>query len=172
MSRELVNGIITGFVTLGWMLLVTSLSWDDTEAGKYASLVSLAFLIAGIYITILKKRDTEKNGVISFKEAWYAGMAVSFVVGLMIGIYMAIYVKYIYPNFINDQIKEAMEYYKTEKYSQEQIDKGIESIKALYSGFGQLTYGIGTTMLSGMLISIICAAIMKRSMKSPSNVQI
>jgi hypothetical protein len=93
------------------------------------------------------------------------GLGVSFMVGLLVGAFLMIYVKYINPDYVNIMIKDASDFYKTQNATQEQLDKGIESVKAMYSPFGQFTYGIGTTMITGLLISAVIGAIMQRKVK-------
>ena len=165
MSRELKYGVIAGGATVIWMTLGYLLGWEQSTMGKYAPYLSLMILALAIYITILFKRDRDKNGLLSFKEAFIAGMAVSFVVGLMVGGYLMLYVQAIHPGYADEMVKSAKEYYESQKFSQEQIDKGIESTKAMYSPFGQFTYGIGTTMLVGVFISVIVGALMQRKEK-------
>jgi hypothetical protein len=165
LSRELKYGIIGGFITLAWMALGYALAWDGTAMATYAPYFSLLILALTIYVTVLFKRDRDKGGVISFKEALFAGMSVSFVIGLLVGALLMVYVQYINPGYVNTVVQQATDYYKSEKIPQEQIDKGIASVRAMYSPFGQFTYGIGTTMLTGLLISLVVAFIMKRSTK-------
>jgi len=166
MSRELRYGLIGGFITLVWMSVGYFLGWDKSEMGKYAPYLSLIILAVTIYITILFKRDKDLGGAINFKEAFTAGMAVSFVMGAMVGLFLLIYSQYINPDLVNQMISDTKDYYKTQpSVSQEQIDKAVEGVKAMYSPFGQLTYGIGTTMLVGVLITLICAAIMRKEKK-------
>ncbi|MBK9730547.1 MAG: DUF4199 domain-containing protein [Chitinophagaceae bacterium] len=167
MTRELQYGMIAGFITLGWMSLGYFLHWESTVMGIYAPYLSLFILAAAIYITILQKRDREKGGLITFKDATTAGMVVSFVVGLMVGAYLFVYVKYVNTDYLNQMITTATDYYKTEKASQEQIDKGIAGVKAMYSPFGQFTYGIGSTMMTGLLITLVMSFIMQRNQKKP-----
>ena len=166
MSRELTYGMIAGFSTLGWMTLGYVLHWEQSEMGRYAPFLSLFILMLAIYLTILVKRDTDQAGIITFKEAFTAGMVVSFIVGIMVGSYLMVYVKYVNPGYVEQVISSATEYYKAEKASQEQIDKGIEGIRAMYAPFGQFTYGIGTTMMTGLLISLVVSAIMQRKVKT------
>ena len=163
MSRELRYGLIAGFLTLIWMTTGTLLGWDRNEMGKYAPVLSLIILIAAIYISILFKRDKDLGGVISFKDAFITGLSASFVIGLMVGAYLFVYTQYINPDFVNEMVKETEEYYKTQPGTTKiQIDNAVSGVRAMYSPFGQLTYGIGTTMLTGVLITLICAAIMRR----------
>lgn len=167
MSRELRYGLIAGFITITWMSLGYYLGWDKSEIGKYAPYVSLLILAIGIYFTILFKRDKDLGGAITFKEAFMAGSAASFVIGAMVGLFLLIYSQYINPDLVNQMAKETGDYYKTQpNVTQEQIDKAVDGVKAMYSPFGQLTYGIGTTMLTGVLITLICAAVMRKEKKA------
>lgn len=132
--------------------------------GRYAPFVSLIILAVAVYLTVLFKRDKDLGGAIGFKEAFVAGISASFVVGMMVGVYLLIYSQYINPNLVNEMMKEAEDFYKSQPdVSQEQIDRAKDSVKAMYSPFGQLTYGIGTTMLTGALITLVCAFIMQRT---------
>jgi len=166
LSRELRYGFIAGFITLLWMACGYVLRWQEQEIGRYAPFLSLIILIAATYITILHKRDKDGGGGITFKDAFIAGISVSFVVGLLVGIFLMIYTQYVNPNYVNEVVKQTEEYLKTQKATQEQIDKAIEGTRATYSAFGQLTYGIGTTMLTGVLITLVCAAVMRREKKA------
>lgn len=157
--------MIAGFISLGWMSLGYYMQWESASMGKYAPYLSLFVLAVAIYLAILLKRDRDKGGVITFREAVTAGLVVSFVVGLMVGAYLMVYVKYVNTDYVNEMITAATEYYKTEKASQEQIDKGIAGVKAMYSPFGQFTYGVGTTMMTGLLIALLMSLIMQRSAK-------
>lgn len=162
MARELQYGMIAGFITLAWMTAGYLMHWETSDAGKYAPYLSLFILAAAIYVAILFKRDRDRGGFITFKESFTAGMTVSFVIGLMVGAYLFVYVKYVNTDYLNEMIGSAREYYQSQKASQEQIDKGIEGVKAMYSPFGQFTYGIGTTMITGLLISLVMALVMQR----------
>lgn len=157
--------MIAGFISLGWMSLGYYMQWESVNMGKYAPYLSLFVLAVAIYLAILLKRDRDKGGVITFREAVTAGMVVSFVVGLMVGSYLIVYVKYVNTDYVSEMITAATEYYKTEKASQEQMDKGIAGVKAMYSPFGQFTYGVGTTMMTGLLIALLMSLIMQRSAK-------
>lgn len=165
MSRELTYGMIAGFSTLGWMTLGYVLHWEQSEMGRYAPFLSLFILMLAIYLVILVKRDIDHGGTITFKEAVTAGMIVSFVVGIMVGLYLMVYVKYVNPGYVEGVIASALEYYKQENASQEQIDKGVEGIRAMHTPFGQFTYGIGTTMMTGLLIALVMAWIMQRKLR-------
>ena len=167
MSRELRYGLIAGFITVIWMSLGYYFGWEKSDMGKYAPFVSLIILAVAVYLTVLFKRDKDSDGAIGFKEGFVAGISVSFVVGMMVGLYLLIYSQYINPNLVNEMMKEAEDFYKSQPdVSQEQIDRAKDSVKAMYSPFGQLTYGIGTTMLVGALISLVCAAIMRKSVSN------
>ena len=89
MSRELRYGLAGGFITLIWMSIGYYFGWDKTETGKYAPYASLLILAVAIYFTVLFKREKDLGGGITFKEAFIAGISVSFVMGAMVGIFFA-----------------------------------------------------------------------------------
>jgi Protein of unknown function (DUF4199) len=169
MSRELKYGAITGVVILIWMILIYAFHWQQDILNNYADYVTFLILAIGIYILVFHKREKENGGVISFKQAFQGGMSVSFVAALLIGAFLMLYVESINPNYVNDAIKQATDYYKSQSLTQQQIDNNLQGIKAWYSPFGQFTYGIGTTMLAGLLISLVVAAVMKRPENKTAN---
>jgi hypothetical protein len=84
----------------------------------------------------------------------------------MVGAYLLVYTQYINPDFINQMVKETEDYYKTQNgVTQDNLDNAVKGVRAMYSPFGQFTYGIGTTMLTGVLLTLVCAAIMRRGGK-------
>ncbi|MFI5135632.1 MAG: DUF4199 domain-containing protein [Chitinophagales bacterium] len=166
MSRELRYGLIGGFITLIWMGIGDWQGWDQISMGTYAPYLSLLILAVAIYVSILFKRDKDLEGAITFGNAFITGISVSFMIGLMVGAYLLVYTQYINPDVVNQAVKEAQDFYKTQKgVTKEEIDNAANSAKAFYSPFGQFTYGIGTTMLTGGLIALVCAMIMRREKK-------
>jgi len=64
------------------------------------------------------------DDAITFKEAFMAGLSVSFVVGVMVGIFLLIYSQYVNSDLVNQMVKETVDYYKTQpNVSQEQLIK-------------------------------------------------
>jgi hypothetical protein len=165
MNRELQNGMIGGLLTVGWMAAGYAFHWERSPIGMYAPYLSLLILLVTIYLSVLFKRERDNEGIITLKEAFIAGMTVSFVIGVMVGAFLLVYVQFINPGFAGEMIRNAEVYYKSEHASQEQIDKGVEGMRAMYSPFGQFTYGIGTTMLTGLLISAVIGLVMQRKVR-------
>ena len=163
--------MIAGFIAMAWMILLYLIKQETSGAGLFDPYFCIIVLSAFIYITILHKRDKDLNGVLSIKEGMMAGIVTAFVMGLMIGAYKMIYVKYINPELVEEVVKQAKSFYETAGGTTEQIKNAEDSARAMYSPFGQLTYGIGTTMLTGILIALICAAIMRREKKTIGDAQ-
>src|SRR5450432_1843560 len=155
MSRELKYGIMTGFAILIWMTLIYVFHWEQNVLNDYAYYITFLLLAIGIYFLVLYKRDRDAGGVISLKQAFQGGMSVSFVAALLIGAFLMLYTQSINPNYVNEVIKEASDFDKSQNLSQQEIDNNVQGVKAMYSGFGQFTYGIGTTLLAGLLITLV-----------------
>ena len=163
MSRELRYGLIAGFITMIWMTAGYALGWDQNE---WSAFINIIILGVAIYITILHKRDRDRDGLISVKDSFIAGMSVSFMTGILVGAYLVIYSTWVNPDFVNQSVQQAKDYYQAEHATQAQIDQAVEGIRAKYSVFGQITFGIGASMIPGALMSLVCAAIMRREKKS------
>jgi hypothetical protein len=166
MSRELRYGLFAGIITVAWMASGYLLKWNQSDFGKYLPYVSFFILGITVYITVLHKRDLDSAGAITFKEAFIAGLSASFVIGVMAGLFLLFYSEYFHPAIVEEKIDEVKKYYETQSTATpQQVEQAIQGVKAMYSPFGQLTYGIGTTMLSGALVSLVCALIMRREKK-------
>lgn len=127
--------------------------------------VCVVLLSAFIYITILRKRDTDLNGVLSIKDGITAGIVTAFMAGLMIGTFKMVYVKYINPGIVDQVVLQAESFYRTSGGTAAQIKNAGDSARVMYSSFGQFTYGIGITMLLGGIVSLVCSIIMRRDKK-------
>ncbi len=162
MTREIQNGIITGGIMAAWMTLLFLMKQETAGLGLLDPYVCIIIPAVFIYITILHKRDKDLNGSLSIKEGFLAGIVTAFMAGLMIGAFKMIYVKYINPGIIEEVVKQAQSFYRTAGGTAEQMKNAEDSARAMYSPFGQFTYGIGITLLLGGLISLLCSAIMHR----------
>ncbi len=162
MSREVKNGLIAGFIAIAWMLLLFFLKQETSGIGEYDQYFCLVLITASIYITILRKRDRDLNGVLTFKEGMITGITTSFIMGLLIGFYKLIYVKYLNPGIVEEAVKQAKSIAETAGGNFQQIKNAEDGTRASYSLFGQLTFGIGVTMLIGAVASLVCAVIMRR----------
>jgi len=162
MTRELRNGMIGGFIAIAWMLLLFFLKQEASGIGVYDSYFCIILITAFIYITILRKRDHDLNGGLTFREGMLTGIATSFIMGLVIGAYKLIYVKYLNPGIVDEAVNQAKSIAESAGGSFQQIKDAEDGTRASYSAFGQLTFGIGVTMLLGAVASLVCSVIMRR----------
>lgn len=168
MNRAVRFGLWSGLSLWVWMTIIYGLQWQHTTAGFYAGMVSALLLGLFIYLAVRYRRDQEQGGQISFREAFLEGMTVSFVTGLMAGIYLLVYSTYINPQEVEMVVEQTRQMYEARNVPPERIEQAVRGVRASYSKFGRLTYGIGQSMLTGALISLICAAIMRRNTPNES----
>ncbi|MCS6916403.1 MAG: DUF4199 domain-containing protein [Chitinophagales bacterium] len=163
MSRELRYGLWGGLALWIWMTLGYVVGWHRGPANLYAALASALLLSLFIYLAIRHKRDHDQGGCIRFREAFLAGMMVSFVSGLMVGVYLMVYSSYINPGEVEAVVAETRRWYEARQLPAERVEEAVKGVRASYTKFGRLTYGIGNAMLLGAVVSLICAALMRRT---------
>ncbi|MCS6991374.1 MAG: DUF4199 domain-containing protein [Chitinophagales bacterium] len=166
MSRELQYGLWCGGALWVWLTAGYVLKWQHSEVWVYASMVSALILSFFIYLVIRHKRDRDQAGSIRFREAFLSGMMVSFIAGLMVGIYLMVYSSYINPAEVETVVAETRRWYESRQLPPERVEQAVKGVRASYTKFGRLTYGIGNAMILGVVVSMICAALMRRSPSS------
>ena len=158
--------MIAGFIAMAWMILLFFLKQETSGIGLFDPYFCMMVLAVVIYITILHKRDKDQDGILSFKDGIIAGVVAAFMMGLMIGAYKMVYVKYVNPGLVEEVVKQARSFIQMSGGTDEQIKNAEDGARASYSPFGQFTYGIGATMLTGAALSLVCTVIMRRAEKT------
>jgi hypothetical protein len=152
-------GLITGFVSVIFSLV---LFVTEMNTNKVLSNLSILILIAGI-IFAYRYFKSANNGFMSYGQGLGIGAVLSAVTGLLGGIFTFIYVKFIDSSFMQRMQETQIEELEARGMSDEQIEQGM-AMAEKFSGPGMmLVMGILVTLLIGFILSLVIAAIMKRS---------
>ncbi len=156
-------GAIAGaIIFMGSHFLPWEMDFDTLEIFGYASIfASLSFVFFGIK----HFRDKLNNGTISFKKAILIGLAISAIVGLVVGLLDIVYVTVINPDFSAEYVQYTLEGMKDTLSAEEfTIQKAqlLEEMKAfdnpVFSGLFMFTI----VFVIGIIISLISALILQR----------
>jgi hypothetical protein len=129
--------------------------------GYTTMIVSLSF----IFFAIKHYRDSENNGLVSFKQALLIGVLISLIVALVFGIIDVIYIEFINPDFMAEYYTHQVEQYRntlSEMEFQEKL-KELEAQKELFSStFVSFIIMSLTVFVLGFIISLISTLFLQR----------
>ncbi len=163
----LVHGIIAGLIVGLWIVVIVSVkSPGGLENGMFYGYASMLLAFSMIFVAVKKYRDQQSGGVISFGKAFRIGLYITLIAST---IYVLAWLFSFY-NFIPDYL---------EKYTAMEIEKmrlahasqaAIDAEAAKMKSFGEMyknpffnammTYA--EILPVGLLVSLICAFILKR----------
>jgi hypothetical protein len=116
--------------------------------------------IAFLLLTQKEYRD-QLSGFLSFGQGFSAGFRFSVFAGLLLAIFMYIYLGILSPQVLEKAMNQQQAKLEQQGLSQEQIDKGMEIAKKYGTLFGAFGAAIGSAVL-GAIVSLIGAAIFKK----------
>lgn len=100
------GALLGGIIFIGSHYFATDIDFGTLEIFGYASIIaSLSFIFFGIK----HFRDKENNGLVSFGKALTIGLAISAIVGIVIGILDIIYIVYVNPDFATEYIQYTLD---------------------------------------------------------------
>lgn len=140
-----------------------SISYSMQEVFGYLSMfIALIFVFFGIK----SYRDKENGGKISFGKALGLGILITLIPALAFGIFDAIYVTYIYPEFFDNYYAMSLEQLSN-AYTGEELAAKIAEMDAMmvYAKNPLFTFGLMffTVFILGFIVSLISSMILRRS---------
>ena len=140
--------------------LFSYIDFDTLEILGYASIIaSLSFIFFGIK----HFRDHQNKGIVSFGKAIVIGLAISAIVGVVIGLLDIIYIVYINPDFsaeyiqfMLDKARETMSLQEFEAHKTKLINDMKAFDNPAFSGIFMFaivfSFGIIATLISGIIL--------------------
>lgn len=133
------------------------LKLDPNSPVKYISY--LPFI--GFCVLAQKEFKDQLGGFLSFGQGFTAGFRYALFSGFLLAIFSFVYLAYLNPEFLVKAAEQQQAVLVEKGMSQEQIDKATEIATKYGPIIGSLAAAIGT-LVSGCIISLIGAAILKR----------
>lgn len=157
--------MVTSFF-VGGLLFGTEPDGQYIEFGEILGYASMILALSSVFFGVKAYRDKQRNGIISFKDAFLNGL-------IIVVIASAIYVigwMFYYPNFMPDFADQyqSQEITKIEASGlpQEQIEEKIHSLKTQMEYYKNPFVMAGVTFMEifpvGLVIALICAFILKK----------
>lgn len=168
----LTYGLISGAIIAALMFATMPFFTGEGANMQYGMLVgytTMAIAFSLIYFAIRKFRDTEGGGSITFGRAFLIGLLISLITSVFYAMAWEVCYKTFASGFLeqysNAMINHAVESGKSEAEIA-QMEKEMQEFSATYQNFIARFF---ITMIEifpvGLLVSLTCAAILRRSKK-------
>lgn len=161
------NAIKFGLYTSTAYILFQLLLWAlDLQVIWWISMLGYVIIIGGIILAIRNYRDKLNNGFISFGNAFLTGFIVSILLAILGVFFSWILMTYIDPGLAERILSMTEETLIEKGLSDEMIEQQMQMQRNMMTGSMQyVAYIIGFVSTVGIatIISLICAAILKRN---------
>jgi hypothetical protein len=163
----LTYGIIAGIMVSALMLLGIFINKDhDLTVGMIYGYATMIMAFSMIYVAIRQFRNQFMNGKISFGKALLIGLGITLIASIFYVLTWEIEFKYVFPDFMQGYAKASLESMKTSGASAASIQQATSEMDEMVKSYNDPLYRIPLTFAEilpvGVLISLICAFILKR----------
>jgi hypothetical protein len=150
------------------LMLYSSLNYTANLTTNTAfGLVSYALIIGGLVLAMREFR-TLNGGYMTFGEGVGLGALTSAVSGLLSGIYNVVYTTVIDPGVMDRATEQVRAQLETQgKLTDEQIEQSMTMAKSFQSPGVLLFVGVLGSVILGVLLSLVIAAVMRRQNQNP-----
>ena len=168
-------GLIGGAILVISFFLFSSLWMSDSggmdfRLGELVGYASMILALSTVFFGVKAYRDKQRNGFISFKDAFINGLIIVLIASVIYVIGWMIY----YPTFMPDFAEQYMQHEQVrlieEGLSQEEVDRKIAEMKSYMAMYDNPIIMAGITFLEifpvGLVIALISALILKRKTTS------
>ena len=157
-------GLIGGLLMVGFGFV--SVALVGTAEGGYAlgEIIGYASILVAMLLIIVAQLNyrKEQGGLLSFSEAFKIGLGISSIGGLAFGLYNAVYVLWIDPDFMRNYFAYTENIQITDPSFEAKYQVYPDSYGFFASTFGQSLLMFLTVFLIGFVISIIGGLFLQR----------
>jgi amino acid transporter len=169
----LVYGLISGLIVSFIMLIPVTLSYKNNEMmdmSVWIGYASMLIALSMIFVGIKNYRDKYNNGVISFSRAFAIGLLIALVASTIYVLTWQIEYRLFFPEFMDKYTAHELTKLNSSGMSQQLIDQKTADMMRMKELYKNPLVNILLTYLEilpvGLVVSLICAAILKRKNKS------
>jgi hypothetical protein len=156
-------GLILAGTLIGLSLLFFGLALDKNETVQsISSILNILINAVIVFIGIRAERETTGNGFISFGKGFSTGMMITLIGSAITGVYTYLYFAFLNPGMITFiRMKQEEEMLKR-GMSDEAVEKMADNMHAWTTPELMTLFAFLGMILIGLVISMICAAILKK----------
>lgn len=171
-KNVLVYGLISGFIVSLLMVIPVSLCYNNEkmmEESVWIGYATMLIAFSMIFVGTKNYRDKYNNGVISFGKAFKTGLLITLVASTIYVLTWQIEYHFFFPEFMDKYNAHELTKLKSSGLSQQVIDQKTAEMLKMTEMYKNPLVNILFTYLEilpvGLIVSLICAAILKRKHK-------
>ena len=165
----LVFGLISGIIS-SVLMTIGMLSYSSKEGcsdnGMLIGYASMLLAFSLIFVAVKTFRDKHNNGVVSFGKAFLIGLYISLITSTMYVCTWAVLYKTTMPDFMDKYVASAIQKEKTSGKSEKAIAEEVAKLEEAKENYRNPVFFAAYTYMEilpvGILVSLICAGILKR----------
>ncbi len=158
-KANLINGLILGLIGIVYSLVIYFL---DLSFNKVQGWIFLLVQIVILFLLVKSYRDNYRHGLITFGQAFGAGMIICLYYAIISAIFVYILYTLIDPNLMDKQLAYTEELLLKRGLPQEAIDMSMNIQKKIMIPEVMAPVSILGSMFYGLIMSLIVAAFVRK----------
>lgn len=163
----LTYGLIAGIMVSALMVIGIFINKEhDLTVGMIYGYATMIMAFSMIYVAVRQFRNHFLGGRISFGKAMLIGLGITLIASTFYVLTWEIEYKYVFPDFMKGYADISLQNMKSEGASAASIQKATAEMDEMVKSYNNPLYRIPMTYAEilpvGVLISLICAFILKR----------
>jgi len=162
MKIALKYGLIYSGINILWSLVLYVTNLVRSDMSWVFNIVSMIIPVVCIVFAVKEYKATLGNGWMKFSEVFKFGLVICLVGGLIAAAYTVLYVQVIDTEFMNFIQEKQMNKMVEMGMPEEQIEIAINQSAKFQTPFWMFTWTLLGALLTGTIISLIMAAVLKK----------
>jgi hypothetical protein len=155
---SLLFGLLTGFV----LVILSVLLFATNQYNGGLKYLSYPILALGIVLGTLSYRNKSLEGYISYGKSMGFGVLISLFAGLVSGIFVMIYFKFINTGIVDDMMQKLGEEWANKGMKEEQIAVAEKYARMMFTPTAMLIISVISNVFLGTIISLISSIFIKK----------
>ena len=161
-------GLITGGVLILFSLV---LFLAGLHTSRNLGYIGYVFLIAGLAWGTIEYRNKSLGGFISYGKAFMSCFMIGLYAGLILAVYMFVFVQYIHPGFIGEMLDISRQaiYESNSNMTDEQVEQAVEMSAKFMSPVMLAVWTFVGYLFASAVFGLIIAIFVKKEDKSAAS---
>lgn len=171
----LIYGLIAGLIAASMFFISHPGGSMDFENGMYIGYASMVIAFSLIFFAVKNYRDNHLNGSITFGKAFKVGMLVTLIASVMYALGWELYFNLYARDFMQKYTEYSLTKLAEGGASAQEISATKEQMESMTSMYANPVFRFLFTLIEivpvGFVITLICAALLRRPQFLPKEVQ-